>query len=179
MSSKEANVLHSQLPPSLQKAVDLAQEKGASICSQLSPSRIMALHCIGPPSTMPWPCDMDGPPSNFPSKCRKHEREKKRAYDQRICEVEHSSFSPLIFSATGGMGREATCFYKRLASMLAHKWDQAYSTTLWWLRCRLNFSLIRSAIQALHGARSSQGHAVHFPASVDLVIMESRIAPDS
>ena len=31
MSSKEANVLHSQLPPSLQKAVDLAQEKGASI----------------------------------------------------------------------------------------------------------------------------------------------------
>ena len=104
---------------------------------------------------------------------------KKRAYDQRIREVEHSSFSPLVFSATGGMGREATCFYKRLASMLTHKWDQAYSTTLWWLRCRLNFSLIRSAIQALRGARSSEGHAVHFPASVDLVITESRIAPDS
>ena len=64
-------------------------------------------------------------PSNrnqTPSACyRKHEREKKRAYDQRIREVEHSSFSPLVFSATGGMGREATCFYKRLASMLAHK----------------------------------------------------------
>ena len=122
-------------------------------------------------------------PSNknqSPSTCyRMHEREKKRAYDQRIREVEHSSFSPLIFSATGGMGREATCFYKHLASMLAHKWDQAYSTTLWWLRCRLNFSLIRSAIQALCGARSSQGHAVHFPASVDLVITESHIAPDS
>ena len=122
-------------------------------------------------------------PSNknqSPSACYgMHEREKKRAYDQRIREVEHSSFSPLVFSATGGMGREATCFYKRLASMLAHKWDQAYSTTLWWLRCCLNFSLIRSAIQALRGARSSQGHTVHFPASVDLVITESRIAPDS
>ena len=27
-----------------------------------------------------------------------------------------------------------------MASMLAHKWDQPYSTTLWWLRCRLTFS---------------------------------------
>ena len=36
-------------------------------------------------------------------------------------QVEHLSFTPLVFSATGGMGREATCFYKRLASMLAQK----------------------------------------------------------
>ena len=122
-------------------------------------------------------------PSNknqTPAACyRKHEREKKRAYDQRIREVEHSSFSPLVFSATGGMGRKATCFYKRLASMLAHKWDQPYRTTLWWLRCRLTFPLIRSAIQALRGTRSSQGHAIHSPASVDLVILESGIAYDS
>ena len=100
----------------------------------------------------------------------------RRVYDQRIREVEHSSF---VFSVNRGMGRKVTCFYKCLASMLAYKWDQAYSTTRWWLRCRLNFSLIRSAIQVLRGARSSQGHAVHFPASVDLVITESRIAPDS
>ena len=59
-------------------------------------------------------------PSNrnqTPSACyRKHERKKKRAYAQRILEVEHSSFTPLVFSATGGMGRGATCFYKRLAT---------------------------------------------------------------
>ena len=68
----------------------------------------------------------DSNKNQTPSACyRKHEREKKRAYDQRR-EVEHSSFTPLVFSATGGMGREATCFYKRLASMLAHKWDQPY-----------------------------------------------------
>ena len=78
---------------------------------------------------------------------REHEREKKRAYEQRIHEVEHSSFIPLVLSATGGMGREAICFYKR--TMLAQKWDYSYSTTLCWLRCCLTFSLIRSAIQAL------------------------------
>ena len=48
-----------------------------------------------------------------------------------------STFTPLVLSAADGLAREATIFYKRLASMLAAKWDQAYSTTLCWLRCRL------------------------------------------
>ena len=59
---------------------------------------------------------------------RKHELEKKRVYQQRILEVEHSSFTPLVLSATGGMGNEATTFYKRLATLLAQKWDSPYST---------------------------------------------------
>ena len=59
---------------------------------------------------------------------RKHERLKKRAYEQRVRETEHATFTPLVLSATGGMGMEATIFYKRLASFLATKWDQPYST---------------------------------------------------
>ena len=47
---------------------------------------------------------------------RMHENIKKRAYEQRIREVEHASFTPLIVSASGGLGKEATMFYKRLAS---------------------------------------------------------------
>ena len=39
---------------------------------------------------------------------RKHELEKKQAYQQRIQEVEHSSFTPRVLSATGGMGNEAS-----------------------------------------------------------------------
>ena len=50
---------------------------------------------------------------------RKHENDKKRAYEQRIREVEHSSFTPLVLSATGGMAKQSTTFYKRLASLLA------------------------------------------------------------
>ena len=52
---------------------------------------------------------------------RKHEKMKKRAYEQRVREVEHGSFTPLVFSATGGMGDAAKIFYKRLASMIAEK----------------------------------------------------------
>ena len=42
---------------------------------------------------------------------------KKRAYEQRLLDVEHSSFTPLVFSTTGGMARQATTFYKRLTAM--------------------------------------------------------------
>ena len=66
-----------------------------------------------------------------PSACyKKHEWEKKRAYEQRVREIEHSSFTPLVLAATGGLGVEVTTFYKRLASKLYQKWYSPYSTTL-------------------------------------------------
>ena len=106
---------------------------------------------------------------------RKHERAKKRSYEQRVRDTEHATFTPLVLSATGGMGREAATFYRRLASLLAVKWDQPYSSTMSWLRCRITFSLLRSAIQCLRGARSRVGHPVtSFPA-VDVIISESRL----
>ena len=46
---------------------------------------------------------------------------KKRSYETRIYEIEHGSFTPLIFSATGGMADEATAFYDCLASLLSSK----------------------------------------------------------
>ncbi len=61
----------------------------------------------------------------------KHQKEKKRAYEQRILEVEHASFTPIVLSATGGMAKQSTSFYKRLASVLADKWDYKYSQTLY------------------------------------------------
>ena len=54
------------------------------------------------------------------SQCyKKHECVKKRAYEQRVREVEHVSFTSLVLAATGGMANEATYFYTRLASLLA------------------------------------------------------------
>ena len=109
---------------------------------------------------------------------RKHERSKKRAYEQRVREVEHASFTPLVLSASGGMAREATNFYKNLASKVAMKWNQPYSTTISWLRCRLTFSLLRSTIQCIRGSRSSQGHACKALPQVDLVTSVSHLSHD-
>ena len=112
-------------------------------------------------------------------KCfRKHEMEKKRADEQRIREIEHASFTPVVLSASGGLAKEATNFYKRLASKLAEKWDHSYSLTMNWLRCTLSFALLRSAIQCVQGARSTRGHAVKaYFLPVDLASAEANIRP--
>jgi len=55
---------------------------------------------------------------------------KKRAYEARIREVEHATFPPLLFSATGGMADEACAFYNRLASLLCDKWSETYAAVM-------------------------------------------------
>ena len=93
---------------------------------------------------------------------RAHEREKKRAYEQCVWKVEHSGsgLHPPSPVCHWRHGNKATTFFKCLASLLAKKCDSHYSSTLCWLRCRLSFSLLRSAIQAIRGARSSRGLGV-------------------
>ena len=108
---------------------------------------------------------------------RKQEMEKKRNYEERVREVEHGSFSPLVFTTAGGMGATATVVYKRLASRIAEKHNKPYGKTLHWLRCRLNFSLLRSAIMCLRGSRSAC-HCPDSPSSgdaIDLACAEGRV----
>ena len=109
---------------------------------------------------------------------RKHKNIKKRAYEQRVREVEHSSFTPLlVISLIGGLGNTATVCYKRLASLLSSKWDQPYSSTIAWTRCSLSFSFLRSSIQCIRGARSTSGRASNQPIlPIDLVSPEAKIS---
>ncbi len=107
---------------------------------------------------------------------RKHERCKIRAYEQRVREIEHGSFTPLVMSLTGGVGKASNSCFKRLAAMLSEKWSQKYSTTISWLRCRVSYSLLRSSIQCIRGSRSAGGHALKFvPPQMDLVASEAHL----
>ena len=54
------------------------------------------------------PCAQSNHWSPLASVYRRHEQEKRRQYEQRIREVEHATFTPLVMSTTGGMGRAAT-----------------------------------------------------------------------
>ena len=117
--------------------------------------------------------------TSLPACYMKHEIIKKRAYGQRIREIEHASFTPVILSATGGLAHGATFFYKRLASLLAQKWGDEYSIVMGWLRCSLLFSLLRSAIQCIRGTRFTIGHYIAAPPPMDLVRMESNLTIES
>ena len=101
--------------------------------------------------------------SSLSTTYRRHEATKKRSYEQRVREIEHGSFTPLVFSASGGMAPAATITFKRLASLLAEKRQQEYNKTIAWIRCQLSFSLVRSSVMCLRGARSSY----HRPARPD------------
>ena len=70
---------------------------------------------------------------NLNSMYKRHENMKKRAYDQRVREVEQASFVSLVLSTTGGLGNSANTCLKRLASLLTTKQDQPYSQTVGWL----------------------------------------------
>ena len=84
---------------------------------------------------------------------RKNELEKKRHYNERVREIEHGTFTPLVFSVYGGMGQECKVFYKRLCSLLSEKRGENYSIVSSWVRTRTSFSLLRSALMAIRGTR--------------------------
>ena len=42
----------------------------------------------------------------------------KRHYNERINVVEYGTFTPLVFSSNGGMGRECQTVYKSLAEAI-------------------------------------------------------------
>ena len=102
---------------------------------------------------------------------RKHEGEKRRAYEERVWEVEKGSFTPLVFSSSGGMGKTAmVVLYHRLANLLSDKWNSSYSLTMGWLRCSLSFSLLHSSLMCLCGSHSSSGSPSH-PAAIIIIII--------
>ena len=87
----------------------------------------------------------------------KHEKEKKRAYNQRVIDVEKATFTPLVFSTSGAMGEEAAKFNKRLATLLSIKRNISYSDAMSFIRRKLRFSILRTSLIALRGFR---GHIV-------------------
>ena len=113
--------------------------------------------------------------SSLSSLYRRLEKEKRRKYEQRIRDVEMGCFTPLVFSTFGGMSTICNIFFKRLASLLADKKDVSYSVVMSWLRCRVSFSLLRSAIDCLRGAQSSRGHPSNLQ-SLDLAVSEGRLS---
>ena len=74
---------------------------------------------------------------------RRHERAKVLEYKQRVREIERASFTPLVFSATGGMAPRAKVFYKKLSDLLAVQRKDIYSHTIALVRAMLNFCVMR------------------------------------
>jgi len=52
---------------------------------------------------------------------QRHEKEQKDKYNQRVIDIEKSSYNPLVFTTSGGMAPEYNRVNKRLAEKIAEK----------------------------------------------------------
>ena len=82
---------------------------------------------------------------------RMHENENNRMYNQRVTDIEQGTFTLLVFTTTGGMGEECKKYHSRLAELIATKQGEKYSNTMAWIRAKISFSIIRSALLSLRG----------------------------
>ena len=94
---------------------------------------------------------------------QQHETEKKRQYASRILEVEQATFTPLVFSTTGGMAAECKRYHSRLAELLATKKGEGYATTMSWIRARVSFAWLRSVLLCLRGSRAKRRIHLELP----------------
>ena len=88
---------------------------------------------------------------------RQHETKKRLEYAKRLLEVERGSFTPLVFTTGGGMGKETTVAMKRLSHLLSLKCEEPYSVIMGGLHCAISFCLLRSALACLRGSRQHKG----------------------
>ena len=88
-----------------------------------------------------------------------HENEKKRAYGERVVQVEKASFTPIVLSTHGGSSKEADRHHKRIAQLIADKKNENYTEVISHIRTRLRFSLLKSILTAIRGVRGKQRNA--------------------
>ena len=85
-----------------------------------------------------------------------YENEKKRMHASRVLEVEQGTFSLLVFTPTGGMADECKRYHSRLDELISIKKEHDYSTTMTWIRSKVCFALLRSALLCLRGLRTTR-----------------------
>ena len=79
---------------------------------------------------------------------------KKNEYNERVIQVEHGSFTPIVLSAMGGFSVETSRFVSRLVEKVADKKDIETSVVANYIRSKISFELIRSQVACIRGSRS-------------------------
>ena len=87
---------------------------------------------------------------------KSNENAKKREYNQRVIEVEHGCFTPLVFTCFGGMAKECSAFYKHLTMLISEKREVPFYQVSSLIRTKISFSLIKIAIICLRGYRGQK-----------------------
>ena len=97
-----------------------------------------------------------------------NELEKKRSYNEQVLQVEHGTFTPLVFSIYDSMGRECNTFYSRLSQSISDKRDLSKSITMNWIKTKVCFALLKSSLLCLRGSRMVCRKVSEFECDIDV-----------
>ena len=86
---------------------------------------------------------------------KSHENEKKRLYNKRVMEIEHGTFTPIVLSIKGVMGKECQIYHKALAEKLSMKSGDSYEEVTRLIRIKLSFIVLKAALLCVRGSRPS------------------------
>ena len=108
---------------------------------------------------------------------RLNENSKKREYGERVLNVEHGSFTPLVFSCLGGMSPECANFYNRLADKISEKRNIETSKGRSWVRTKLSFCLLRTTQLCIRGSRTRRQHLQETVAdtNIEVVMIDAKL----
>ena len=68
--------------------------------------------------------------------------------------IEHGTFTLLLFPVSGDMGKGCSMFHKHVAQRLAIKTGKRYEKIISTIRCKLSFLILKSALMCVRGSRS-------------------------
>jgi hypothetical protein len=98
--------------------------------------------------------------SSLDSVFQQQEKKKKKLYNARVIQIEHGSFTPIVMSALGGFGLEASRYMAKVFEKVAEKKDLEMSVVSNYIRTKLSFELVRSQVACVRGSRSLKALAV-------------------
>ena len=90
---------------------------------------------------------------NLEAVYRSNEVSKKRYYNQRVIQIEHSSFTLVVMSSMGGFGKESSRFISKLVENTAEKNGIEASVVASYIRTKISYELIRSQVACIRGSR--------------------------
>ena len=97
-------------------------------------------------------------------------------YAGRVMEVEKGTFTPLVFTTTGGLAEECKRYHNRLAELLTIKKGEDYASTMSWLREKVSFAILRSSLLCLRGSRGRRKNVLHQDTDIRIENVTARIS---
>ena len=110
---------------------------------------------------------------------KSHEEEKKQGYLPRVLQVEKGTFTPAVFSTSGGMGKEADRLLRRMAERMSIKRGENYSSVVSFLRRRFRFDLLKTCVIAMRGYKKPDPVLQTTAAKIDTLDLDLRTTASS